>query len=223
MVVIKSYKNGIALHLNDEDDINVILDEIAEKFEESRKYFKDAALAISIEDRSVTTEEEKAIIQTIEAHSDVNIICIVGKNENTDRKFVKALKRVEVQNEESIGRFYKGDVLDGEVLECEGTLVVYGNVETGGLVAARKDIIVLGSLEGDAYADLKKEGGHFIAAVKMAPHSCTIGGIALKSGGSKGLFDKRKNVPCVIYSKNGELVSDVLTPGIIENATTIQA
>ena len=31
MVVIKSYKNGIALHLNDEDDINVILDEIAEK------------------------------------------------------------------------------------------------------------------------------------------------------------------------------------------------
>ncbi len=221
MVVIKSFKGGIALHLSEEEDFETILKEIGDRFEEAKKFFRDAALALSIEDRQVSADEEKAIIQAIESHSDLKIICLIGKNEETDRKFIKALKRVEIQRDESIGRFYKGDVLNGEVLESDGTLVVYGNVMPGGSVAAKKDIIVLGSLEGDAYADLDKEGGHFIAAVKMAPHSCTLCGENMKTSAGKGLFDKRKNVPCVIYSKNGELVCDILSPGIIENATTI--
>jgi septum site-determining protein MinC len=221
MVVIKSYKGGLALHLNEEESFDEILNEIALRFEESRKFFKDAPFAIAIEDRVLTSEEEKLLIQTIEAHSDIKIMCLVGRNEDTDRNLIKALKRVETVNEESVGRFYKGDVLDGEVLECDGTLVVYGDVKQGGLVGAKKDIIVLGSLEGDAYADLDKEGGHFIAAVKMAPSKCMIGGISYNNNSGKGLFDKRKNVPCVIYSDNGELKCDILTPGIIENATTV--
>ena len=225
MLVIKSYKGGIALHMSEDEPFEDILDELAEKFEESRKFFRDAALALSIEGRSLTPDEEKAVIQTINEHSDVNIICLVGKNEETNRKFIKALKRVELQREENNGRFYKGDVEDGQVVESEGSLVVIGNVRPGGVIAATKDIIVLGELAGDAYAGLNNEPGHFITAVKMNPHTCKIGVLSYSHthGGNKGLFDKRRNVPCIIYESDGELKSDALSPEVIENATTIQA
>ena len=222
MIVIKSYKGGIALHLNEEEPFDELLDEIAAKFEESRKFFRDASLALSIEGRSLDTEEEKAIIQTIDEHSDVNIICLVGRNEETDRGFIKALKRVELQREENNGRFYTGDVNDGEVIESEGSLVVIGSVRSGGTVAATKDIIVLGELSGDAYAGLDNKEGHFITAARMNPHMCKIGQLSLNKSVGKGLFDKKKNVPCIVYENNGELISDILGPETIENVTTIQ-
>lgn len=221
MVVIKSYKGGIALHLEEDEPFDDILNEIAEKFEESRKFFRDAALALSIEGRVLTIDEEKKLIQTIDEHSDLNIICLVGKNEETNRKFIKALKRVELQREENNGRFYRGDVGNGEVVESEGSLVVMGNVHEGGVVAATKDIIILGELAGDAYAGLDNNDGHFITAVRMNPHICKIGVLSYTQSGGKGFFDKRKSVPCIIYNKDGELVSDIISPEAMENVTTI--
>ncbi len=221
MIVIKSYKGGIALHIDPEQPFDEVLNEIAEKFEESRKFFRDASLALSVEGRSLSTEEEKSVIQTIDEHSDVNIICLVGKDEETDRKFIKALKRVELQREENNGRFYRGDVLEGEIIESEGSLVVMGNVEEGGTVAATKDIIILGELKGDAYAGLNNDEGHFITAVKMNPHICKIGALSYSRNTGKSLFDKKKNSPCIIYQKNGELVSDIISPEAIGYVTSI--
>ena len=224
MIVIKSYKGGIALHLNEEDTFEDLLTEIAEKFEESRKFFRNASLALSIEGRSLSVDEEKAVIQTIDEHSDLNIICLVGKNEETERNFVKALKRVEMQKEENNGRFYRGDVNDGEVIESEGSLVIIGNVLPGGTVAAAKDVIVLGDLSGDAYAGLGNEDEHFIFASRMNPHTCKIGSLSYNHTGNKGLFDKKKNTPCIIYVRDSEIYSDIVTRDvieIIENAATI--
>ncbi len=223
MVIIKSYKGGIALHMDSDASFDIILEEVAERFEESRKFFRDASMALSVEGRILSPAEEKALIQTIDAHSDVKIMCIVGKNEDTGKNFVKALKRVELQKEENNCRFFRGDVTDGDVVESEGSLVILGNVMPGGLAAATKDIIVLGSLEGDAYAGLDNEDGHFITAVRMNPTRCRIGELTYNAGGSKGLFDKRKNVPCIIKAKNGELINDVLEPEVLEDVKTIQA
>ena len=93
---IKSFQSGIALHLDPNADFELILEDVAVKFEESRKFFRNAKVALSIEDRVVSDDEEKRIISTINQHSDVNILCIVGKNEETNRRFVKALKKVEI-------------------------------------------------------------------------------------------------------------------------------
>ena len=217
MIVIKSYKGGIALHLNEEESFDDLLNEIAEKFEESRKFFRNASLALSVEGRSLDIEEEKAIIQTIDEHSDINIICLVGKNEDTERAFVKALKRVEQIQEEYTGRFYTGDVNDGDVIESDGSLVITGNVYPGGTVAAARDIIILGELCGDAYAGLNNTPGHFISAFRMAPHMCKIGALSYSRQGGKGFFDKKKNIPGIIYEKDGELILDAASPEVIEN------
>ena len=66
MVVIKSYPGGLSLRLNNDEDYETILDEVSNKFEESRKFFKNASVAISVEGRVLDAEEEKRLICAIE-------------------------------------------------------------------------------------------------------------------------------------------------------------
>lgn len=220
VVVIKSYQGGISLHISDNQSFEEILSEVATKFEESRKFFRNASVALSVEGRTLDLDEEKLMIQTIEAHSDLQISCLVGKNEETNRKFIKALKRVDLQKEENNGRFFRGDVLPDQLVESEGNLVIIGNVLKGGTVAATKDIIVLGELEGEALAGLNNEPGHFITAVKMSAESCRIGSLTYRAS-SKGLFDKRKSEPCIIYEGQKGLVCEIISPEIIANVTSV--
>lgn len=220
MVVIKSYPGGISLHVDSDVPFNALLEEIAGKFEESRKFFRNASVAISVEGRTLSLEEEKELIQCIDTHSDLQIMCIVGKNEETNRKFIKALKRVELQREENNGRFYKGNVLPDQIVESEGNLVIIGSVMEGATVVATKNIIVLGELAGEAFAGINNDEDCFICAMKLTANRCKISGKEYRAGKS-GIFDKKKSQPAIVYSKDGSLVCDVITPEIVANAASI--
>ena len=220
MVIIKSYQGGLSIHVNDSQPFETLIVEIAKKFEESRKFFKNAAVAISVEGRTLSPEEEIVLIQTIEEHSDLEIICLVGKNEETNKRFVKALKRVEQQYEEANCRYYKGNVLADQVIDSDGNLFILGNVMKGGTVAANKDVIVLGELNGEVYAGMFGDPGHMVYAVRMNPTLCKIGSLELKNN-KKGLFDKRKDEPCIVYEKDGALICEIADPENLINVTSI--
>ncbi len=219
MVVIKSYPGGLSLRLNNDEDYETILDEVSNKFEESRKFFKNASVAISVEGRVLDAEEEKRLICAIEEHSDLSVICLVGKNEETNRKFVKALKKIDEMKDEYNNRVFRGNVLASQCVDSEGVLVIIGNVCRGGKVVAGKDIIVMGELEGEALCGQKCENSVAIA-LKMNPSRLIIGSKTYKPSKS-GLFDKRKSEPCVIYDRSGGLVCEVVTPEIIADVTSI--
>ena len=55
-VIIKSFPNGIVLHLSEADTFEEILRETAIRFRESRDFFKDAKMALSIKGRKLTEE-----------------------------------------------------------------------------------------------------------------------------------------------------------------------
>ena len=61
-VIIKSFPNGIVLHLNQELDFDELLFQIAMKFKESSGFFKDAKMALSIKGRKLTDEEENQVL-----------------------------------------------------------------------------------------------------------------------------------------------------------------
>ena len=60
--LIKSFPNGIVLHLDPEKPFADLLIDIAEKFSESRAFFKDAKMALAIKGRTLTEEEEIQVI-----------------------------------------------------------------------------------------------------------------------------------------------------------------
>ena len=144
-VLIKSFSNGIALHLDAEMSFEDLLQEIAYKFSEARAFFGKASMALSIEERQVTGAEEIRILETIRQNSDLNIICIVGKDEATNKNFIRALAHMEKKlSGGEDGQFMKGSLKNREVLETENSIIILGDVYPGSAVISAKNIIILG-------------------------------------------------------------------------------
>lgn len=219
LIIMKSFQNGISIHMDAKADFADILTETAEKFRNARAFFKDVKVALSLEGRELTSEEEKLMIQTITDNSDVQIICLIGKNEESNKGIIKALKRVETEKEEYNGRFHRGSIRMGQTLETEGSVVIIGNVEKGASVVASKDIVIIGGLFGEAYAGASGDDSHFIVALKYEPQGCKIGDVRYKGAKEKsGLFaNKNKYVPQIAYVKNNEIQVENITKELLEN------
>lgn len=218
-VLIKSFPNGIALHLDDELPFEKLLDEIAYKFSEARNFFGHASMALSIEERHVSGTEEIMILETIRRNSDLHIICIVGKDEATNKNFIKALAHVEKKlSGGDEGQFFKGSLKNKEVLETENSIIVLGDVYPGSAVISAKNIIILGGLFGEAYAGGNGQEGAFVAALEMEPERIKIGDFKYKPTTKQSKWGIRPKVqPKIAYVKNNKITFEPLTKDVLSS------
>lgn len=215
--MIKSFPNGIALHLDGEVPFEQLLEEIAYKFSEARNFFGTATMALSIEDRQVSGAEEIRILDTIKRNSNLNIICIVGKDEATNKKFIKALAHMEKKlSGGDDGQFFKGSLKNKEVLETENSIIILGDVYPGSAVISSKNIIILGGLYGEAYAGGSGQPDAFVAALEMEPERIKIGDFKYKMTAKQSKWGIRPKVqPKIAYVKNGKIAFDMLTKELL--------
>lgn len=202
IVRLKSYPNGIRIVIAEDALFGDVLAEVSEKFKDSERFFGKAKLAVTFEGRKNTQEEEDAILDTIKQESSVNIVCVVEKEK--EESFERPLARLEEMAQGDFAQFYRGSLSGKKILETEQSLIVLGDVQKGSCVVSKKDIIVLGTLSGSAYAGV--DGNvHFIAALHMEPESIRIGEHRGKYK-SKGLFGKsKKDKPQIAYLKENEI------------------
>ena len=171
-VIIKSFQHGISLHLPQDDSMDEILEKIAIKFKESAAFFKDAKMVLSIDGRSLSDEEEKQVIDAIETNSEIKILCLIGKDAETENQILKALEQYQNiatdKETQNLGQFYKGSLKNGQVLETDSSIIILGDVNPGANVISKKDIIIIGGLYGNAYAGGNGESGHYIIALDIS-------------------------------------------------------
>lgn len=219
-VIIKSFPNGIVLHLSEADTFEEILQETAIRFRESRDFFKDAKMALSIKGRKLTEEEENTLLNIISENSDIHILCLVSDDEDTDRMFIKAISETDFSedgNGKSAGQFYKGTLKNGEVLETEYSIVILGDVYPGSAIISARDIIVLGGLYGEAYAGGNGSDGHYVAALEMSPEKLKIGDFKYHAKEKSKWGIKPKVQPKIAYVKNKKIVMDSLTKELLSD------
>lgn len=216
-VLIKSFSNGIALHLDAEMPFEELLQEIAYKFSEARAFFGKASMALSIEERQVTGAEEIRILETIRQNSDLNIICIVGKDEATNKNFIRALAHMEKKlSGGEDGQFMKGSLKNREVLETENSIIILGDVYPGSAVISAKNIIILGGLYGEAYAGGNGQEGAFVAALEMEPERIKVGDFKYKPATKQSKWGIRPKVqPKIACVKNNKVVFEPLTKEVL--------
>lgn len=215
-IIIKKFPNGITLFLKEEITFEQILEEIAVKFQQNRNFFRDAKMALALEGRSFTSEQERQIITTIHDNSNIQITCLVGKNEETNKTFVKAIQKVEMQNTDNIGKFYRGTLNKNNHLETDSSIVILGDVYPGSSVTATRDIIILGGLYGEAYAGASGEEGHYIVALEMSPEKMKIGDFRYKAKERPCWGIKPKIQPQIAYIKENQIVSEPITKELLE-------
>lgn len=93
-VVIKGSKNGITVKLDDNLGFDELKDRIRTKFAASAKFFEKANLALSLEGRNLTDNEEQEILDIISEESDINIVCLMEHNKDKDEVYARAIARL---------------------------------------------------------------------------------------------------------------------------------
>ncbi len=220
-VIIKSFPNGIVLHLDNEIPFDELLMDIGNKFQESSGFFKDAKMALSIKGRNLSQQEEFQIINAISSNSRLRIICLVGEDEETNQGFVRALQQTDLSSEHSLnneGHFYRGTLKNGQVLETESSIVILGDVYPGSAIISYRDIIVLGGLYGEAYAGGNGSKGHYIAALEMSPERLKVGDFKYKPKDKTPRWSiKPKVQPKIAYVRDEKIVIDPLTKDLLSD------
>ena len=219
-VIIKSFPNGLSIFLDDEMPFSALLEEIAYKFKESSHFFKDASMVVSFEGRELSDQEERQIVNIITANSQLNIVCIMGKNEETNKNYIKALQKLSYHQQvlENAGQFYKGTLKDGQLLETENSVIVLGDVYPGASIISNKDIVILGGLYGQAYAGGNGDDGHFVVALEMSPEKLKIGDFKYKTSEKQSKWSiKPKIQPKIAYVQDGRVVVEPITKELLND------
>lgn len=222
-VILKSFSSGISIIMDSEIPFEELLMNIGEKFKESDRFFKDASVAISLEGRVCTEEEERRILDVISANSRIHILCLMGKDEDKNLKFLGIQNNLSFQKDENCGQFYRGSLKDGQSIETENSIVILGDVNKGCSVYSAKDIVVLGKLSGEAFAGATGKSSHYIVALEMDAENLKIGEyekVPEKAKTSKWSLKKQMpQTPKIAYTYNGEIVINEITKEVLESFT----
>ncbi len=221
-VILKSFPNGISVILDETISFEELLTDIAVKFREADGFFKDASVAISLEGRALTEEQEREILDAITQNSRLKILCLMGKDEETNLKFLGIQNKLNFQNDENSGQFYRGTLKDGASIETEHSIIILGDVCEGSCVYSNKDIVVLGTLTGDVYAGAGGNCNHFVVALNMLPGILQIGDFVYSGQSQKSQrwgFKKPQTVPKIAYTRNGEVQIESITKELLDNFT----
>lgn len=220
-VILKSFSNGISVIMDDTIPFEELLRDVATKFEEADGFFQDASVALSLEGRNLTEQQEREILDAITLHSRLKILCLMEKDEDKNIKFLEIQERLMFQRDENCGQFYRGTLKDGQSIETEHSIVILGDVTKGCSVYSAKDIVVLGNLAGEVYAGAGGSSNHFIVALEMNPTVLKIGDYSYDVPPQRlsilGL--KPKAVPKIAYTYNGEILVDSITKELLDSFT----
>lgn len=215
---IKSFQNGINLKLNPETPFEVLLQDIADKFSSSRAFFGSADIALSLEGRELSSQQEMEILDIISENSDLNVLCIVGKDDASQNNFIKALQTLQSKLPGGdYAQFYRGTVQNGDVLEMEDSIIILGDVNPGCVVTSSKNIIIMGGLYGEAYAGQDCQENAFVIALEMEPEVLGVGNFKYRPSRKGKWRIQPKIQPKIAYLKEDEVMLEPLTKDILES------
>ncbi len=152
-------------------------------------------------------------------NSDLHIVCIVGKDEETNQSYFRAIQQMEYRNKKDRddGQFYRGTLKNGQILETESSIVVLGDVYPGSAIISTKDIVILGGLFGKAYAGGNGSEGHYVVALEMSPERIQIGDFKYKKTKPARWSIRPKVQPKIAYVKEEQVVMEPITKELLND------
>ena len=101
LVVLKSFSSGISVIMDATVPFDELLEAVAEKFRSAANFFKDAAVAISLEGRTLDESEERQVLDAITENSQLKVLCLMGRDEEKNIKFLGIQNNLTFQKDET--------------------------------------------------------------------------------------------------------------------------
>ncbi len=220
-VILKSFSSGISVIMDDTIPYEELLADIAVKFQEADRFFKDAAVAISLEGRNLTEKQEREVLDIITQNSRLKVLCLMGRDQDKNIKFLGIQNNLSFQKDENCGQFYRGSLSGGQSIETENSIIILGDVCDGSYVWSAKDIVILGSLTGEAHAGAGGGLNHVVVALEMNPSALKIGSLSYNIQPQRtSLWGRKpKSTPKIAYTCNGEVLMESITKELLDGFT----
>lgn len=209
-VNIKGTKSGIIVALDDSMPYDELKEAIKEKFTSSASFFGQASVALKFEGRKLSDDEKYEIAGLISESSDLNIVCITEDDPLIEKRMKQSLNDKLNELDTKTGRFYKGTLRNGQVIDFETSVIVLGDVNAGAQVVSKGSIIILGSLCGNAFAGAGGNSHAFVAALDMDPTQIRICDSIARSPDNKS---KKKKVsePQIAFCEDGNIYIETIS------------
>ncbi|MCI8791393.1 MAG: septum site-determining protein MinC [Eubacterium sp.] len=207
-VVIKGNKSGIRIILDSELSFEELLEEVEKKFTDSADFLGDARVAVSLEGRDLSEEEEAVLLQCISDHSQLHVVCLIDHDKMQEEYFTQTLNDRLMQMNANTGQFFKGNLRSGQVMEFETSIVILGDVNAGAQVVSTGNVIILGALNGTVYAGASGRENCFVVALKMNPVQIRIGDVIARCADEKNAPPKE---PQIAYLEEDTIYVDTIS------------
>ena len=116
------------------------------------------------------------------------------------------------------GRFYKGTLRSGQVLESETSVIILGDVNPGARVISKGNVIVLGSLKGNIFVGAAGNENAFVAALSMEPMQIRIGDVIARCADNAPVKKKKaEDKPKIAYVEDGNIYIEPITKEVLND------
>lgn len=215
-VMIKGTKSGIIVVLDQDLEFDVLLQQVAEKFKESSKFLGNTTIAITFEGRELNTEQEKRMVEVISENSELKIACVIEQDPQKEELFRKSLDDRLMELSTNTGQFYKGNLRSGQVLDAETSIIIIGDVNVGARVMSKGNIIVLGTLRGNAFAGASGNPNAFVVALHMEPVQIKIADLIARAP-DKPVKKMREKQAKIAFIENGNIYIEPLSRDVLND------
>lgn len=171
VVVLKVKKDRLKIYLDPDIEFSEIKRNLLDKITELKAFVGSVRTALEFTGREISDNEEDELLEIIRENSNMEVTYVLSNGEESPK--MKAVFN-SLKGEGKV-KFYKGILRSGNLLEYDGSIIIFGDVNPGGIVKAGDSVIVLGYLNGTVYAGTESGKNAFIGALHMNPIQIKIG------------------------------------------------
>lgn len=180
LVTFKGNKEGIYIYLK-EGSLEAIKEELKLKLENSKTFFKGAKV-INFRGRKLSTEEKEELKSIITNKYGIE----VEENNIEAKEYLQSITTDDNKSyykniDEGSTKFIRATIRSGQCIEYDGNIAVIGDVNPGGVIIAKGNIIVLGSLRGVAIAGSDGNKSAIVCAFDLQPTQLRIANVIARS------------------------------------------
>ena len=180
LVAFKGVNKGVFLNIQG-DDMEAIKEEIINKMETSLSFYKGTNI-IGIRSEKLSIKDILEIKFMLKYKYDLSVLEDMDmdmgvKNEVEEESMEDIFEGIDC----GMTKFVNGTIRSGQTEIYAGNIVIVGDVNPGGLIQAKGNIIVLGSLMGVAHAGIGGNRKAIVAAYKLQPTQLRIANLIVRS------------------------------------------
>lgn len=209
-VVLKLYKEGMVVYLNDKLSFDETKRLVKEKFSKSESFFKGLTLKVGFIGGKLEASQYTELIEAVSEVLDCK--AVLWENPNPAERAEEAKRAAEALSSEQIldnafkiytedehTKFYTKTIRSGQLLESDGNIVVIGDVNPGAELIATGNIVVMGTVKGTVHAGAKGNREAVVAALNLSPTQLRIADVITRSPDDE---EAHGLAPEIAYIKN---------------------